>query len=56
MAHAGRKCEAEDERIIAPSFIAFSDEYRLPDEITKGETKNGTAMYFTMCPLFIIFV
>jgi len=40
LAHAGRKCEAENERIIAPSSIAFSDEYRLPDEITKEEIKT----------------
>lgn len=37
LAHAGRKCEAENERIIAPSPIAFSDEYRLPAEMTKEE-------------------
>ena len=37
LAHAGRKCEAKNERIIAPSSIAFSDEYRVPNEITKQE-------------------
>ena len=37
LAHAGRKCEAENERIIAPSPIAFSEEYRVPNEITKEE-------------------
>lgn len=37
LAHAGRKCEAENERIIAPSPIAFSNEYRVPSEITKEE-------------------
>lgn len=35
--HAGRKCEAENERIIAPSPIAFSDEYSVPNEMTKEE-------------------
>ncbi len=40
LAHAGRKCEAENERIIAPSAIAFSDEYRVPEEITIEEIKT----------------
>lgn len=40
LAHAGRKCEAENERIIAPSSIAFSDEYRLPHEMTKEEIRE----------------
>lgn len=37
LGHAGRKCEAKNERIIAPSPIAFNDEYRVPNEITKVE-------------------
>lgn len=37
LGHAGRKCEAGNERIIAPSPIAFSEEYRVPNEITKKE-------------------
>jgi len=37
LGHAGRKCEAENEQIIAPSAIAFSDEYRVPNEMTKEE-------------------
>lgn len=40
LGHAGRKCEAESERIIAPSSIAFSDEYRVPNEMTKSEIKD----------------
>lgn len=40
LGHAGRKCEAESERIIAPSSIAFSDEYREPSEMTKLEIKE----------------
>ncbi len=40
LAHAGRKCEAENEQIIAPSSIAFSDEYRLPNEMTKEDIKT----------------
>lgn len=35
--HAGRKCEAENERIIAPSPIAFSDGYKVPLEMKKEE-------------------
>lgn len=37
LGHAGRKCEASSERIIAPSPIAFNDEYRVPNEITEEE-------------------
>jgi len=37
LGHAGRKCEAENERIIAPSPVAFSNEYRVPNEMTKSE-------------------
>lgn len=40
LAHAGRKCEAENEQPIAPSAIAFSDEYRLPQEMTKEDIKT----------------
>jgi NADPH2 dehydrogenase len=40
LAHAGRKCEAENERIIAPSPIAFSEEYRVPNEMTKQEIQD----------------
>jgi NADPH2 dehydrogenase len=40
LAHAGRKCEAEEEQIIAPSPIAFSEEYRLPKEMTKEDIKT----------------
>lgn len=37
LGHAGRKCESEKDRIIAPSSIAFSEEYRVPNEMTKDE-------------------
>ncbi len=37
LAHAGRKCEAEGERIIAPISVAFNDEYRVPHGMTKTE-------------------
>jgi NADPH2 dehydrogenase len=37
LAHAGRKSEADNPEIIAPSAIAFSDEYRTPREMTKDD-------------------
>lgn len=40
LAHAGRKCEAENEQLIAPSSISFSEEYRLPREMTKEDIKT----------------
>ncbi len=40
LGHAGRKCEIESERIIAPSPIAFSEEYKVPNEITITEIKE----------------
>lgn len=40
LAHAGRKCQAENEQLIAPSPIAFSDEYRLPLEMTIDDIKT----------------
>lgn len=36
LAHAGRKAEL-DEEIVAPSAIAFSDDYKKPKELTKDE-------------------
>ncbi len=40
LGHAGRKCEAENERIIAPCAIAFSEEYRVPSEMKKEEIQQ----------------
>ncbi len=34
LAHAGRKCTSNDEYIVAPSPIRFSDKYREPKELT----------------------
>jgi len=45
LGHAGRKCEAENEQIIAPSAIAFSDEYRVPNEMTKDEIREVVAAF-----------
>lgn len=36
LTHAGRKAEL-DEEIVAPSAIAFSDDYKKPKELTKDE-------------------
>ncbi len=37
LAHAGRKSEVTLEQPVAPSPIAFSDKYRVPTELKKGE-------------------
>lgn len=36
LAHAGRKCESNDEFIVAPSSISFSDDYRVPVELDQN--------------------
>lgn len=38
--HAGRKCEIKSEEIIAPSAIAFSEDYKLPKEMTIEDMEN----------------
>lgn len=40
LGHAGRKCSIENETIIGPSAIAFSDEYKEPVEMTKNEMEE----------------
>lgn len=40
LAHAGRKSTVSSENCIAPSPIAFSDEYRVPVEMTKDDIKK----------------
>jgi NADPH2 dehydrogenase len=40
LAHAGRKSEAADSKPVAPSAIAFNEEYRLPAVLTVGEIKE----------------
>ncbi|MEA5095643.1 NADPH dehydrogenase NamA [Sedimentibacter saalensis] len=45
LGHAGRKCEAESEKIIAPSPIAFNEEYRVPAEMTKEDIKAVVAAF-----------
>jgi NADPH2 dehydrogenase len=37
LAHAGRKCGAEDEQPIAPSAIGFSNEYKTPIEMSQQD-------------------
>ncbi|MGG0382842.1 NADPH dehydrogenase NamA [Priestia filamentosa] len=39
LAHAGRKAELEEE-ILAPSAIAFDENYKTPKEMTKGDIQN----------------
>jgi NADPH2 dehydrogenase len=40
LAHAGRKCEASKEEIVAPSAIAFSEKSRTPREMSRGDIKE----------------
>lgn len=40
LAHAGRKSEVTLETPVAPSPIAFSDKYRVPDELSKEEIEK----------------
>ncbi|MDD2579132.1 MAG: NADH:flavin oxidoreductase/NADH oxidase [Eubacteriales bacterium] len=37
LAHAGRKCEDEAMTPVAPSALAFSEDYRLPQELSPNE-------------------
>lgn len=39
LGHAGRKCEIKSLETIAPSAIAFNDEYKIPKEMTKDDIK-----------------
>lgn len=41
LGHAGRKSRVLSEACIAPSPIAFNDEYRVPVEMTKEDIKNA---------------
>jgi NADPH2 dehydrogenase len=45
LAHAGRKCGVSSEKIVAPSPIRFSDEYKVPIELSKDEIKNIVAAF-----------
>ena len=40
LAHAGRKCKVKEEAIIAPSAIAFSDDYKTPTAMTQEEIEE----------------
>jgi len=40
LAHAGRKCAVKKERILAPSAIAFSEEYQNPEAMSHGEIQE----------------
>jgi NADPH2 dehydrogenase len=45
LGHAGRKSEAFSEPSIAPSPIAYSDDYRMPLEMTKEDIKTVVAAF-----------
>lgn len=40
LAHAGRKCEVNTEDIIAPSAIAFNEQYKTPREMSLADIKR----------------
>ena len=40
LAHAGRKCSIASEKIVAPSPIAFSNDYQTPDQLSLEEIKR----------------
>lgn len=43
--HAGRKCAANEEVIIAPSAIAFDETYKTPVEMTKDDIKSTVNLF-----------
>jgi len=43
--HAGRKCGANEEVIIAPSAIAFDETYKTPVEMTKDDIKSTVNLF-----------
>ncbi|KXG77707.1 NADPH dehydrogenase [Fervidicola ferrireducens] len=45
LAHAGRKCTAPDEDLIAPSPIAFDETYGVPREMTKEDIKEVVSAF-----------
>jgi NADPH2 dehydrogenase len=51
--HAGRKCEAEGEKIVAPSAIAFDEKSNIPREMTK-EDINGVINNFKQAAIRVL--
>jgi len=45
LAHAGRKCKAEGESIIAPSAVSFSQDYPIPTEMTLQDIETVTKAF-----------
>lgn len=43
--HAGRKCGADEDVIIAPSPIAFDESYKTPVEMTKEDIRRTAALF-----------
>lgn len=46
LAHAGRKCQVVEEQIIAPSAIAYSDEYQEPSAMTQEQIKEVVESFY----------
>lgn len=40
LGHAGRKCEIESEKIIAPSPVAYNDKYETPVEMSENDIED----------------
>lgn len=40
ISHAGRKCVSDDDYIVAPSAIRYSEDYREPRELSKDDIKE----------------
>ncbi len=45
LAHAGRKCGISSEEIVAPSAIAFSNDYQMPEELSVEEIQKIVASF-----------
>ena len=45
LAHAGRKCNIATEKIVAPSPIAFNNDYQTPAELSLAEIKRISAAF-----------
>ncbi|MDD2447667.1 MAG: NADPH dehydrogenase NamA [Tissierellia bacterium] len=45
ISHAGRKCQSNDEYIVGPSAISYSDKYRVPRELSKDHIRKTVLQF-----------
>lgn len=45
LGHAGRKCDSDDAETVAPSPLAFNEEYRVPHALSKDGIRQVTAAF-----------